>query len=290
MTIPTAPDPSPPRAATKPRATIPPAHDGLRTALVTGACSGIGLAIARLLAAHGYTLVLVSNREAELLRVAAELREAHAIPVHAIAQDLATPDAADTLVATLDARGLEVDILVNNAGFFFFGQAADADPERARAMLQLHVTTPSLLCTLLGARMRARRRGHILIVSSISAVRPFPGISYYGSSKTYLRSFARALRSELAVYGVNVTCLAPGATATALYDPSVVPVDKAKKFGVMMDPEAVAAAGLTAMFRGRAECIPGALTRVMVAAAAIAPQPVIDWLRRRAPWLRDPPP
>lgn len=269
--------------------TIPAAHEGLRTALITGACSGIGLEMARLLAARGYTLVLVSNRELELARVAAELREAHAIPVHMIAQDLATADAADALVADLDARGLEVDILVNNAGFFFFGQAADADLERARAMLQLHVTTPSLLCTHLGARMRARRRGHILIVSSISAVRPFPGISYYGSSKTYLRSFARALRSELAVYGVHVTCLAPGATATGLYDPSVVPVEKARKLGVMMDAEAVAAAGLSAMFRGRAECMPGAVTRVMAAAAAIVPQAVIDFLRRRAPWLRDPP-
>lgn len=269
--------------------TIPTAVDGLRTALVTGACSGIGLAMARLLAARGYTLVLVSNRAPELERVAAELHAAHAVEVQAIAQDLATADAADRLVAALDARDLEVDILVNNAGFFFFGQAADADPERARAMLQLHVTTPSLLCTLLGARMRARRRGHVLIVSSISAWRAFPGISYYGSSKAYLRSFARALRSELSVYGVNVTCLAPGATATALYDPSVVPVEKARRFGVMMDADAVAAAGLRAMFQRRAECMPGVVTRLMTTAAVLVPQPLIDWLRRRAPWLRDPP-
>ena len=81
-------------------------------------------------------------------------------------------------------------------------------------MLQLHVVTPSLLCSRFARDMRARRSGHILVVSSISAWRDFPGISYYGSSKKYLRGFARALRSELSVYGVNVTCLAPGATAT----------------------------------------------------------------------------
>ena len=263
---------------------IPAADELRRTALVTGACSGIGLAMARLLAAKGYALVLVSNRADELAEVAAQLRTT--ADVQTIVQDLAVPGAAGALVAEVEARGLSVDILINNAGMFFFGEAADADPVRAEAMLQLHVTTPSLLCTYFAAHMRARRRGHIMIVSSISAWRPFPGISYYGSSKTYLRSFAQALRSELAVYGVKVTCLAPGATATGLYDGSGVPVIVARRLGVMMDAEAVASAGLRAMFRGEAECVPGVLARVMTVAAASTPQPVVDWLRRRAPWLR----
>jgi hypothetical protein len=136
--------------------------------------------------------------------------------------------------------------------------------------------------------MRERGRGHVLLVSSISAWRDFPGISYYGSSKKYLRGFARALRSELSPYGVNVTCLAPGATATGLYDPNVVPVELAKKLGVMMEPEAVAKAGLEAMFAGEAESMPGALTRVMTAAAVAAPQPLIDWIRRVGPWMKRP--
>jgi short-subunit dehydrogenase len=168
---------------------------------------------------------------------------------------------------------------------FFFGEAADAAPERANRMLQLHVVTPSLLCTLFGRDMRTRGRGHILIVSSISAWRDFPGISYYGSSKKYLRGFARALRSELGVYGVNVTCLAPGATATALYDPAVVNVDRARRLGVMMDADRVAAAGVRAMLAGRAECTPGLLNRVMAVLAAATPQFVVDLARRRAPWL-----
>lgn len=256
------------------------------TALITGACSGIGLAMARRLAARGYSLVLVSNRDEPLARAAAEIAAAHPVQVHTIVQDLAAADAPEALLAAVDARGLRVDILVNNAGVFFFGEAADADPARARAMLQLHVTTPSLLCTLFGARMRARGRGRILVVSSISAWRPFPGISYYGSSKTYLRSFARAVRSELAVHGVSVTCLAPGATATGLYDPEVVPVARARRLGVMMDAEVVAEAGVRALLRGDAECVPGLVTRMMTAAAVLTPQPMIDWLHRRAPWVR----
>ena len=252
-------------------------------ALVTGGCSGIGRAIAAELAARGYGLVLVSHDADALARAATDLRGP--VDVETVVMDLARPEAAAELHARVCGTGREVDVLVNNAGMFFFGEAADATPERANRMLQLHVVTPSLLCTLFGRDMRARGRGHILIVSSISAWRDFPGISYYGSSKKYLRGFARALRSELGVYGVNVTCLAPGATATGLYDPSVVPVDLARRLGIMMDAERVAAAGVRAMLAGRAECTPGLLNRAMRALAAATPQPVVDLLRRRAPWL-----
>lgn len=255
-------------------------------ALVTGASSGIGKALAHGLAARGHDLVIVSERASELALTADEIRRRHGVQVRMIVLDLAHAQAAHLLHDK--TRDLEVDILVNNAGFFFFGEVADADPVRANAMLQLHVVTPSLLCTLFGRDMRARRRGHILIVSSISAWRDFPGIGYYGSSKKYLRGFARALRSELAIYGVNVTCLAPGATATALYDPAVVPVERAKRLGVMLDAAVVAEAGLRAMFAGKAEHIPGLLTRAMTLASVLTPQWAIDQLRRRAPWLPKP--
>jgi short-subunit dehydrogenase len=252
-----------------------------RVALVTGACSGIGRELARGLARRGHDLVVVSERREALEEIAAELRAR--VAVLPLVVDLARPEAAEEVY--LAARGIEVEILINNAGMFFFGEAVDAAPARANAMLQLHVITPSLLCTRFGRDLRARGRGHILIVSSISAWRDFPGISYYGSSKNYLRGFARALRSELGVYGVNVTCLLPGATATALYDPKVIPVELGKRLGIMMSPEEVAEAGLRAMFAGKAEHTPGLLTRAMAVAAALTPQPVIDIIRRQAPWL-----
>jgi short-subunit dehydrogenase len=207
------------------------------------------------------------------------------VTVHAIVLDLARPEAATELYDAVRALELVVDVFVSNAGMFFFGEAADAVPKKANAMLQLHVVTPLLLCSLFGREMRERRRGHILIVSSISAWRDFPGISYYGSSKKYLRGFARALRSELRVYGVHVTCLAPGATATGLYDGTTVPVQQARRFGVMMAPEVVAEKGLRALFAGRAECVPGLLTLLMAWTAALAPQWVIELIRARAPWL-----
>jgi len=266
-------------------ADLPRATANLRTALVTGACSGIGRAMASRLGSLGYELIVVSPREMELAAAADQIRRASGVNVHCVVLDLARPEAAAELHAAAGRLGLDVDILINNAGFFFFGEVADADPARANAMLQLHVVTPSLLSTLFGRDMRSRGRGHILFVSSISAWRDFPGIAYYGSSKKYLRGFARALRSELRVHGVNVTCLAPGATATGLYDPDVVPVERAKRFGVMMNADAVAEAGLRAMFEGRAEHVPGRLTRAMATSASWTPQWAIDWIRRRAPWL-----
>jgi short-subunit dehydrogenase len=145
------------------------------------------------------------------------------------------------------------------------------------------VVTPSLLCTRFTAGMRARRRGHVLMVSSISAWRDFPGIAYYGSTKKYLRGFARAIRSELAVHGVNVTCLAPGATATEFYAPEVVA--RGRRFGFMMDPDTVAEAGLRAMFAREAEHVPGGLARAATLAFALTPRWTIDLVRRRSRWL-----
>jgi short-subunit dehydrogenase len=257
----------------------------LGTALVTGACSGIGLEMARILGSLGYTLVLVSHRAGPLSEAAAEIGGRSGAPVYSVVLDLARAEAAGELFEAVGKLGVEVDILINNAGMFFFGEAADADPAQANRLLQLHVVTPSLLLTRFAAGMRARGRGHVLFVSSLSAVRDFPGIGYYGSSKKYLRGFARAMRSELGVHGVNVTCLLPGATATGLYDPEVVPVGLAKRLGVMMEPAAVARAGLLAMFAGEAESMPGALTRVMAAAAVVAPQAAIDWIRKYGPWM-----
>ena len=136
------------------------------------------------------------------------------------------------------------------------------------------------------ALFRAKRSGNVLIVSSISAFRDFPGIAYYASSKKYLRAFAASLRCELSVYGVGVTCLLPGATATALYDRTAVPVEMATRLGVMMPSERVAREGVDAMLRGDAECVPGVFNRVVTGSIGLVPQGAIDALRKWGPWLK----
>lgn len=249
-------------------------------ALITGACSGIGLEIARELARRGHPLVLVSNRKEPLEAAAGELAALSNIRTQVIAMDLAHHDAAARLYEEVRRRGLNIDILVSNAGMFFHGEVVDTDPLRAQAMLELHVVTPSLLALHFTRDMRARRRGHILFVSSISAWRDFPDIAFYGSSKRFLRSFAASLRAELAVWGVNVTCLAPGATATGLYENTSIPVDAAVKYKVMKDPAGVARAGVQGMFKRKAMVVPGFLAKAMAVAMRLLPGWLIGWVRR----------
>lgn len=261
--------------------------DGSRPrAVVTGACSGIGLDIARTLAARGWDLCICSENAERLMVAANELRAKHGALVDEAVLDLSEPSNAKVLHEFASEGGRRVDALVCNAGFFFFGEVADADPARAQAMLQLHVVVPSLLCAYFARDFRELRAGRIMVTSSISAFRDFPGIAHYASSKKYLRAFAASLRCELAVYDVSVTCLLPGATATGLYDRDVVPVELATKLGVMMSSERVAREGVDAMLAGDAECVPGVFNRAVTSSIGLVPQGAIDALRKWGPWLK----
>lgn len=254
-----------------------PADDRVRTALVTGACSGIGLAIARRLASAGYDLVVVSQRAEELQVVTTELTS-RGVRVTPIVLDLARPEAARELHARTHALGHRVDVLVNNAGMLLQGPIVRAEVERANALLQLHVVTPSLLATLYGRELAERRAGFVLFVSSISAWRGFPGIGYYASSKRYLRAFAEVLRLELGPRGVGITTVLPGATATAFYDERTLALGR--RFGVMVDPDYVALAALEGLFAGRGEVIPGLGAKLMAAAFSATPAVALRWGRR----------
>jgi uncharacterized protein len=257
-------------------------------ALVTGACSGIGLAISRELAERGYPLVLVSNQETALRTASDQLAAEFGVTTYPVAMDLATPEAAALLHDEVQQRGIDVEILVSNAGILMFGEVATVDPGRANTLLQLHVVTPSLLCTYFGADMRARRRGHILFMSSISANRPYPGIAHYGSSKGYLRSFATSLREEMRPWGVTVTCVMPGAVATNLYSHTTVQVQTAQKFKVMMEPEVVARKAVKAMLNGRANLIPGVMSKITNAAMVYTPRTVIRLVQDHTRFLPGP--
>ena len=198
-------------------------------ALITGGSSGMGLEYARQLAGRGYDLLLVSNRDVELKAASAQLREQYSVTVTPHFQDLAEPDAADKLFAwcTEDA-GILPDVVINNAGMFFFKELDGDDLDRVQAMMNLHMTTVTRTCLLFGEAMKKRGSGYLLIMSSMAARLPVPGITIYSATKAYLRSFGRSLSYELKPYGVGVTTVCPAAIATPLYKlkPSLL------KFGV----------------------------------------------------------
>jgi uncharacterized protein len=273
--------------AEPPGGTVSPAGRGW--ALVTGACSGIGLEIARELARRGHPLVLVSDRGPALCDAADGLGTTYGVATTYISMDLSDPAAASRLYGEVTRRGLQVDILVSNAGILMFGEVVTADPERANTLLQLHVVTPSLLATHFGRDMRARRRGHILFVSSVSAGRALPGIAYYGSSKRYLQSFAASLREELRPWGVTVTCLLPGAVATNLYGQTSAPVQNARKYRVVMDPGDVARTAVKGMLAGKATVVPGLSGKAMNLAMRLTPGFVIRLVRDHSRWMPGPP-
>lgn len=240
-------------------------------ALITGASSGIGLEYARQLAAKGYNLVIVSNREEENCRVASELTAQYGIETLPLYADLAQADAAQQLYDWCHERNLEIEILVNNAGMLLFSTLEHTDPARIDVLLNLHCTTPTHLCRLFAADMKARGRGYILIMSSIAAWLPFPTISLYGASKVYLRSFAQSLWYEMREYGVSVTAVFPSAVDTPLYNLGEKPRRWLRRFGAMMSAETLARKALRAMFRHRRRCIPGLLTKVEYAICALLP-------------------
>jgi uncharacterized protein len=249
-------------------------------ALVTGASSGIGWQISKELAQRGYSIIAVSNQPEKLDILKKELENTYPISVFTLTIDLAKAGAGKDIFDQCETNHLEVEVLVNNAGMLVFGEAVKVDYSRAVDILQLHVTTPALLCHLFGKEMSTRKTGYILNVSSISAVMPYPTISFYGPTKTFIRSFTRALRTEMKCNGIKVTCLLPGATATSLYDTHHVNVPLAMKLGVMKKPEDVAHVGVTALFAGRAECIPGAMNKLVVLLLPLVPNFVIEWIYR----------
>jgi short-subunit dehydrogenase len=174
-----------------------------------------------------------------------------------------------------------VEVLVNNAGMLVYGEAARIPFAQARMILHLHMTTPALLCRLFAEKMVHRGKGFILNVSSISAVMPYPTISYYGPSKTFLRYFTRALRTELKPLGIHVTCLIPGAMDTALLNEYQISRKKARRYHVLLTPGKVARSGIRAVFGNRPICIPGILNKGITRGLPWVPHFIITLIYNR---------
>lgn len=202
---------------------MPPACDGQRyagrSALVTGASSGIGAAFARGLAAEGAD-VLVTALEAErpaLEALAAELAAAHDVRTAVLTGDLSTPDGAERLVEAADRIGFEPDVLVNSAGFGIGGRAAETDQRRQLAMIHLNAVALVALTTAYVARMEARGGGAVVNVGSTAAFQPMPYLAVYAATKAFVVAFGEAVWAESHPAGVKVVTLCPGPVQTAFH-------------------------------------------------------------------------
>ena len=256
-----------------------------KTALVTGASSGMGLIYARRLAENGLDVILVSNQEKELQEAAESLSAAYpASRIIAHYQDLSAQDAAEELYAWCAAQGLAVDILVNNAGMFFFKELTAKDVARVGTMMNLHNLTVAKCSVLFGDDMRKRRYGYILNMSSMAAKLPVPGITIYSATKAFLKSFGKSLYYEMKPYGVSITTVLPAAIATPLYKLSDRQLKAGVKTGLIRTPQSMVRRALKGMDRGRRTVRPGFMNYSLPALISLTPGCVINRLWKK--WKR----
>jgi short-subunit dehydrogenase len=249
---------------------------GLR-ALVTGASSGIGAAMARLLAARGCDVVLAARRRERLEALAVELR-ATGVAAQVVVADLGVRGGA---AALYQAAG-PLDILVNNAGFGYYRGFGAVSLEHDLSMLELNVMSLVELSYWFVADARARgRRAYVLNVASIGAYQSVPFMASYTASKAYVRNFSEALWHETRGSNVSVTCLSPGGTRTEFLDIAGQRVVGKVAAASMMDAEPVARIGLEAMLAGRRTVIPGLMNKLSCFFVRLIPRRMASWAAMR---------
>lgn len=247
------------------------------TALITGASSGIGRALAEQFARDRHDLVLAARGVARMQALADELAQRHGIRVTVIAADLETADGAARLHADVRRRGIVISALVNNAGYGCFGEFKDSALAPEQAMMQLNMTTVVVLTKLFLPDLLATR-GKVLNTASTAAFQPGPYMAVYYATKAFVLSFSEAIASELAGTGVTVTALCPGPTASGFQDKADMHASALVKGRKLPTAQAVAAAGYRAMRRGQRVYIPGAMNWLMAQSVRFTPRRMVTGL------------
>jgi short-subunit dehydrogenase len=236
------------------------------SALITGASSGIGEAMVRLLGEAGIPQVIVARRVERLEELAKGYSN-----VEVLAADLTTAEGLDTVIQRLTDN--PVDLVVNNAGFGTSGEFHKLDPERMSDEIGLNVTALTLISRAALGVMVPAGRGYLLNVSSVASFQPARKLAVYAATKAYVTSLSESLHEEARGTGVHVTALCPGLTRTEFQ--SVSNTDSySTDFPAMvwMSATEVAEAGLRDVAKGDALSVPGAFNKMLAAASAVAPR------------------
>jgi len=261
-----------------------------KTALITGATSGIGAEFARQLARQGYDLILSGRREQKLRALAQDLAQTHGVRAEVLVCDLAQQAGQAALEAAIGALP-QLDLLVNNAGFGFEGSFAESDPQAHLDMIQVHVSASVRLARAALPGMLRRASGAIINVASVAAFLPhLPGSVTYSATKAYLVMFSQTLSQELYGSGVKVQALCPGFTITDFHDRPGLESFRRSNYPsfAWLSVEKVVRDSLSDLRRGRVVSVPGGLYKLIT---WLGGSPLLGWalqlFRKRQPAGRD---
>lgn len=250
-------------------------------ALITGASSGIGLELARILAANHHDVVLAARSEAKLAALAAEAGR-HGVRSRVIACDLSETGAAEALAARAIEDGWTIDVLVNNAGYGLYGPFTETPLDVELAMIRLNIVSLTELTKRLLPPMVSRRRGRILNVASTAAFFPGPLMAVYYATKAYVLSFTEAIANELDGTGVTVTALCPGPTESGFQAAAQLQESKLVAGKRLPTSREVAQAGYDAMMAGKVVEVVGASNKLTVQLPRVFPRAVMRRVVRSA--------
>ncbi len=227
----------------------------MKATLITGASSGIGEAFARRLAEEKHNLVLVARSEEKLRDLRDELMAEHKITAHYIAIDLTGFEADKQLFEETEKHGIEVDWLINNAGFGSMGDFAKLDLERELQMIDLNISCLVSLTHRYLQKMRERKSGTIINVSSAAGFQPIPFMATYAATKAFVTAFSEAIAEENRPYGIQIMALCPGSTKTNFFEASKM--DRALQVKGQQTAEEVVETALNGIARGRSKIVSG---------------------------------
>ncbi|MEO0434235.1 MAG: SDR family oxidoreductase [Cyanobacteria bacterium J06656_5] len=250
----------------------------MKTALITGASSGIGAEFARQLAAKKLDLVLVARSQDKLNHLAEELGQQYGVRANVIVQDLTQPGASLSVARQVETLGLAIDLLINNAGFGDYGPFVESVLDQQTSMIQLNISALVELTHVFLPTMLERRQGGIINVSSIAGFQPMPYWSVYAASKAFVLSFSEALWAEVKEKRVKVLALCPGPTESKFFDVAKVPSnsDMSSSLNQLDSVENVVKSALTALESGQPNVVTGGvMTQIIANLPRLLPRDVL---------------
>lgn len=252
-----------------------------RTALVTGASSGIGAALAEALAARGTALILVARSAGKLEALAQRLREQHGVRVEPVAADLALPEPGARLKQAAEALGLRVDLLLNNAGFGTVGAFAGQDPAREQEEIRLNAGAVVDLAHAFLPDMLAAGHGAIVNIASAAGFQPMPYMTVYSATKAFVCQFSDSLWAECRGRGVHVMAVCPGPVDTPFFDATGAHgLRAAIPRWVMLSAAQVGDATLRGLARRRRLVLPGGINKASAAFGRLLPRGLVGLAMR----------